>query len=136
MQDSHKTLSPLEEIARAIDAGRTVPFFDVDGDSASLTEHILRDTKEPDSVALFTCPLSRGQVLLQRARMRISRARRLLETEQKYIARFRLESQVTPMPDAPNGGEDFVKVKRVVTDRHTTQEMLEQTGAIPYGKSN
>lgn len=99
-------------------------------DSAELAEFILRGTKDSGAETTFTCPLGMGGTLLQRVRMRITRARKRLQKHNAVIARFQLSSTVVPNVEHE---VDIVTVKRVITSRHETHQLMEQIGIIGRG---
>lgn len=93
-------------------------------DSFQLMKHILT-TANDGKVSVFTCPIGKGAIFMQRVRMRVSRLRNDLRAEGKILVRFKLKAEII---QDENKLIDVVTVDRVILKSNALEMALDQIG--------
>ena len=98
--------------------------FDEPLDSFQLMKHILT-TANDGKVSMFTCPIGKGAIFMQRVRMRVSRLRNDLRAEGKILVRFKLKAEINQDADKLI---DIVTVDRIISKSNTLEMALDKIG--------
>lgn len=103
-------------------------FFDTDAEGKEIAHYVLTRVKEAGESTQFECPIGHGTMLMQRARMYISRIRKRLSVNGKPVARFRLE--ISTEQNRVTRTEVVTVTKKVSTNNRLEESIEDELSRI------